>query len=251
MPTATVRTFTAKTDNGPVHLCIHKATRQEIEHGDFSYSAYFNKAIRMGLPTAIQMLRNLKAAEAWGDEQDSAMEQLRKTAIAANQAFQKGLDNGFTTDEERARLAKEKEEANAAFTELRQEIDSLLSHTADKKAEVAYRNYMVACTTRYADVPENGDNAGNRVWDSVDELLDADDNNLVQRVAYEYVTFDAGLDSEWKDEEDEPVKATESESETLATPATPATPEVTVAAEPEPDVPTVTDPVAAVEPAST
>ena len=92
----------------------------------------------------------------------------------------------------------------ALFNELRQlrmEIDEMLGHTADAKAEEASRNFILACISEIIEFKDDKvTKVIKRVWDSIEQMFAETDSNLMQRVIYEYMTFSAGLPSEWGDD---------------------------------------------------
>lgn len=197
MPTETAsgRSFVATKDDGSkLHLTIRKAHRRERQLADYQYSKVFNEAIRFNLPTRPQMLKQLRKNEVWTAEQEAELEKLRIAAAEAEDEYQKA-----ETDV-KDRVKEARDQALDAFNEKRSEIESLLSHTADAKADLSTRNFLIACTVAYDASPSHGEKAGKRVWDSLEALLDEEDASLLQRCVYEYVMLQNDLPSNWVDE---------------------------------------------------
>lgn len=185
--TADVRQFVATRDDGSkVSLSVRKPTQRELELGDFEFSRMYNQALLNGLPTRDRHFARLKQTDNWSEQQEQEMERLRLAAVSLEaKATAKGVP-----DAERKELETQFAKALADFNVYRQDIESMLSHTADAKADNAYRNFMICCVTE----GEKG-----RLWASVGELMTEKDQALTNRVFYEYIRHQAGLPSEWKD----------------------------------------------------
>lgn len=240
------RIFTVTKDNGTaVTVRLRKPNRRELEAGDFEQSRVFNQALQNQLPTRNRLLRKLMEGGLWTQADSDRLNTLRQsvaktdlenvtllTRINALAKDTEGKDKepaALTADETQqlATLRTEHEtktiERVALFTELRQlrmEIDEMLGHTADAKAEEANRNFILACISEVVEATDGKvTKVVKRVWDSIEQMLAETDTNLMQRVVYEYMTFISGLPSEWGDDEPETTTIGEGEKqdETKAT----------------------------------
>ena len=201
-----IRSFRAKRDDGSfLALTTRKPTQEELGAARYELSATFNQSLMHGLPTRTKMMKSLEKNGLWGNTEKEAFQALREKALQTNKqltatkekiskakaaggdvaAFQTQLDE----------LQADYDGANTQFVDLRGEIESMLEHTADARADDAYRNFLVACVTEYADGTKKGD----RVWSSLDAYIEDGDMLLTQRALYEYLYCQADQPSGWKD----------------------------------------------------
>jgi len=211
--TPEARVFTATKDNEKqVTVRVRRPSRREQESGDLEASRTYNQALMGGLPPRARILRKLREQELWTTADDEQLNELRTKVArldnriaelntkleAAGKPDQDGTAVVADLTPQRDALVLERAEAFKVLSQRRVEIDSMLAHTSEAKSEEAQRNHILACVAEVV-------NAGkpdqvkfvSRVWDSVDSLLSETDQNLLQRVVYEWMTFNAGLPSEW------------------------------------------------------
>ena len=234
------RIFTVTKDNGTaVTVRLRKPNRRELEAGDFEQSRVFNQSLQNQLPTRNRLLRKLMEGGLWTQADNERLNTLRQAVAKtdmenialitkineiAKDAEGKDKEPGALTADETQQLAALRGEHEvkttervALFSELRQlrmEIDEMLGHTADAKAEEANRNFILACISEIVEVKDGKvAKVVKRVWDSIEQMLGETDTNLMQRVVYEYMTFISGLPSEWGDETPEATTEGEGEGE--------------------------------------
>lgn len=218
------RVFDVECDNGQIRtLRVRKATTKELEAADLEFSRMFNKSLFAGLPPRARMLRKLRESKIWTPDDDQKLDGLR-TSVALTgtqlETVNKQLDNltkdaegkvmdlATLSDENQAKV-KELEEQKLALTKTRatvyvdlrrlnMEVDQMLGHTADAKADDAQRNFLMACVTEEVELADDKvTKVKSRVWASVDNMNSEKDSNLQQRAIYEFMMFDNGLPSEW------------------------------------------------------
>ncbi len=223
MPTTeqeTKRPFLCKlADDTSALLTVRHPNYAEREAADMEYSKVFNKCVRNGIVPRTTLHRDLVAQNIWSDKQDEHVEELRREALTISEKLTETNWDG--KDAEKAACEKAREDALQAFSEARRDLESMLQHTADGKADFASRNVLMACTLEYAAHDEDGKptghpRAGKRVWDSVEAFMEEQDGSLIARCMHEYTMFNAGLPSEWEDQ----LAATEDESENNEAPDT-------------------------------
>lgn len=220
------RVFECKLDSGQfVALRVQRANRRELEAADLEQSRVFNQALLAGLPPRMRLLRKLREQALWTSEDDTNLNRLREQVARLDVRLAELAEEIKKAEgEARDPLEKEKDAAikdravvNRQLTQLRQEIDGMLGHTADAKAEDSHRNFLLACVAEKVQIlPDQSIKVVARVWESLDALMAETDTNLLQRTIYEYMMFAAGLPSEW----DKDLAATQ-EAETK--PANPTT----------------------------
>lgn len=200
----TSRTFPAKKDDGSiVLLCVRKPTRSELEYAERESSRLFNASLRHGLPTRTRQLRDLMNAGLWTKEDEAAL----ADATVKLREIENRLA-AATTNEERAAIREERAPVYAKFDSYRRDIDQMLSHTCDAKAESGARTALICCTVEYAATDDTGaavnadkrqrDGTMARVWKDADALIAEIDSALLNRVVYEYQYFINGLPSNWE-----------------------------------------------------
>jgi len=222
------RIFPARRDNGDiVMLVVRKASRREIEAGDLEYSAMVNRALWAGLMPRVKLYRKLIENKSWSEAEETDMENKRLLAVGAEDRLAKAKERGDPADEI-ASIKADRDKKIAAYQERYNELNSMLRHSTDSKADLVRRNFMICCTVEYADTPTNGALRGNRVWENVDKFMDESDGSLADRAMYEFQSFNSRLPSEWEEVPDapEPIEA-----------ATPSQTPVTTAAVAAPPAP--------------
>jgi len=183
----TSRAFTAtKDDSTEVQLRVREATRRELEMADMEFSRAFNMALRFGLPTSTRQMKHLKQSELWTEADDARVQKLRQHALAIEDRLSEA---GDTASED---LKTEHREAMTQLNEARRDLEAMLAHTCDAKADQAYRNFLMCCSVEVV-----GDEKAERLWPSVDDLMQETDNKLLSRAMYEWTMFRAGLESDW------------------------------------------------------
>jgi len=211
--TPTSRRFTATKDDGSkITIQVRRPTQRELELSDFELSRVFNQALLNQLPPRSRLLRKMRANGIWTDADSEAMDTLRGAVARADSGLAdlnkqiEPLEKIHPAPENLADLLAKRDalvlSRNTQFgdlRELRTEVDGMLGHTADAKAESAQRNFLICCVTEYVG-GDKADEVGDRVFSSVEDLLISTDINLVQRIIYEYITFNADLPSEYVDE---------------------------------------------------
>ncbi len=223
-----IRQFRAKRDDGSfILLTTRFPMQQELGAAKLELSVVFNESLMHGLPTRTKMMKNLERSGLWGTPEKEEFERIRTSALgvdrqlvdlrgklAAAQAGQSGATGAEATslNEQITTLQAQYDQANVEFMDMRQEVESMLEHTADSRGDDAYRNFLVACVTERAD----GEHKGERLWDSVDAYVNETDMMLSQRALYEYLYCLADRKSEWKDQGD--TQKALNEGETKETP---------------------------------
>ena len=245
-----VRIFEATKSNGyKVWARIRRANRRELEAADMENSRIFNQSLIHGLPPRARLLRILREQELWTTANDENIASLRATVAKSETAIsdldiklgalvKASKEPGATppTDAD-LKVISDLNDQKAAINEsrivtykelrqLRVEIDAMLGHTADAKAEDAQRNCLLACVSELVDVRDGVvTKVKGRIWDSIELMLEETDSDLLQRVMYEYMTFVNEMPSEWENDkavtkpQDEPAPQIEPEPQTAPTAA--------------------------------
>jgi hypothetical protein len=178
-------------DKSVVRISVRIPGKAEIEAGDMEYSAQFNNAILHKLPTQTALLRRLREN---GIIEPAVEEEIGQLSQELRVLQKQVRDDKFKSEEDRSKAKAELATKSKRIGDLNRDIESFFEHTADIKAAQAQRNFMIACVTEYVDGPKKGE----RVWESVDDLMSETDGGLLNRCIYEYVTLANGQDSDWE-----------------------------------------------------
>ena len=205
-----------KDDGTKAWVRVRRATRRELELADLELSRVFNQGLLAELPPRNRMLRKLRANGVWTDSDSELLDNLRRTVARASlqisEASKKLADlkpeqasQLAAAIAERDKAIAEYEKAFAELRPLRDDIEQMLGHTADAKAENAQRNFLICCVTEYVTVKQDAaakcaqiEAVLDRVFEGVEAMLACTDLDLLQRIIYEYITFNAGMPSEYQ-----------------------------------------------------
>jgi len=206
------RTFTAIRDDGSsIQLVVRMPDRRELEAADLEFSGVFNQALLDGrLPIRTRMLRELRKNGRWTHKEEEQIQDIQREHAEVRAALE--ADKFESPAAKEATLAR-KRDLEYDLNSLRQELETMLSHTADSRADEARRNFLLACVIEKPN--------GERLWAQVQDLLNETDGTLLERVYYEYMTFINGVESEWERmlTKPEPAKDAEPTAEEPATEA--------------------------------
>lgn len=175
------------------YLRVRTPNQEEMAAAELELSGAFNEALlEGGLPPRQRMLRKLKAAGLWTSEDEQEMNTLRDELVRIDRAIRK---EQYDTDDEKQELEDRKAAVFRQFNDFTNEIDAMLAHTCDAKAEAAQRNFLLACVIE--ELTEDGEVLG-RVWEDVAALEVEDDAQLVQRVVYHWTCFNQGIEPNYE-----------------------------------------------------
>ena len=225
------RAFRATKDDGSsVWLRVRRPNRRESELADLELSRVFNQSLLSELPPRSRLLRKLKESGMWTDADSEKFDSLRASVVRAgikiSELVKKKNDFKPENVEQLAAVEvaitaaeAEYEKASSLLIELRKEVDGMLGHTADAKAESAQRNFLICCVTELVKIKAGAvDEVGARMFSGTDEMLATTELGLLQRIVYEYITFNNSMSSE-QAEIDEPDPTTTT-SGAVGTPST-------------------------------
>ena len=159
---------------------VRKPTNKEIEDSDVEYSKAFFKALKNGLPTRMLLGNILNSTGSWTNSNDNEIEELERQASLLLTKTVKG--------KEKQRIDEKVKELEEKANELRRIRNSYFSHCAESVAADAQRDYLVSCTTTYAE-------SGERVWATYEDFINEEDGAILFRATYEYLMFSNGVPS--------------------------------------------------------
>lgn len=178
-------------DNEIMKFSVRKPTNKEIEESDVEYSKAFFKALKSGLPTRMVLGNVLNQSGSWTQENDNEIDELERQISLLLTKDAKG--------KEKKKVEEKVSELEEKANNLRRMRNSYFSHCAEAVASDAQRDFLVSCTTEYAE-------SGERVWDGYDDFLNEEDGAILFRATYEYLMFSNNVPSNIPNEEDEKVE---------------------------------------------
>ena len=165
-----------KEDDTVLKLSVRMPTAEEQQAGDWEYSKAFNRAIVNGILPASRLQEILTENGVWTTAKDEAIEakaeEVRDLTIKLEEAKAK---------KEKEELAEKLGQERSNLLNMRQELNDLLAHSAENKADEAQRNFLVALVVETED--------GKPYWGSIDKFNKETDGNIIFRAVYEYMTF--------------------------------------------------------------
>lgn len=207
-----------KDDKSVLLLSVRHPTKKELETADLEYSGVFNQSLLAGLPTQQKMLRSLRENGVISSNDEMEIAQLIEDIRLLESEIQK-LQKQTPSEEQKEAHQKQIMELQAKrlpkaerVGKLNREIEAMLAHTADAKAAISQRNFLIACVVEHAEGPKKGDH----VWADLDALTAEKDDSLISRVFYEHMQCQNNLPSDW----DNLMKSMEKKEETKDSPET-------------------------------
>ena len=226
------RKFTVELVSGEeTNLTTRFPTNEELQDGEFEFSKSFNNAIINGILPEARLLAELMKNGIWDETKDQAIEDQRVKVVGLEEALSE------TEGSEKVSVAETLGAARQELFGQRQARSELFAHSAEAKAEQAQRDVVVSRVTEY-------EKSGAPVWLTFETYRKEQDNNLLFRATYEYMTFESGLDANFIEQLPENQTAsdateqiiTDEETEALVTEAPVVIEEDPVAEEASPDV---------------
>lgn len=183
-------------DNEVMKFSVRKPTNKEIEDSDVEYSKAFFKALQKGLPTRMVLGKVLNASGSWTQDNDNEIEELERQISLLLTKDVKGKEKKSVEE----KVSELEDKAN----NLRRMRNSYFSHCAESVASDAQRDYLVSCTTEYAE-------SGERVWKDYEDFSKEEDGAILFRATYEYLMFSNNVPSNIPNVEEETEKKEPSE----------------------------------------
>lgn len=157
---------------------------EEVRKANWHYSKIYNQAFVDGVTTVAEMRDALIKRGLLGEGFDDKAESLRAELDSLLSEMSEISDK----DEKRI-LASRSAEKRDEIASWNQRASAPLSQTCESLADDARVEYLTSCMVR--------DESGNRVWDSYDEYVETDDQDLALLGRFEVMLFLQGLDSDF------------------------------------------------------
>lgn len=137
-------------------------TLVEVQEADWEFSRVFNKAITSGILPRAALLKRLVDSGVWSEEKDNITQKLRTELNSLISRITEMRDNK-EDEKELDGVVRSAESVRMALAMHLQELESLMAHTAEQKADDARTYHLVYLVTER----ENGV----RVWKTFAEFM--------------------------------------------------------------------------------
>lgn len=165
----------------------------ETQEADWEYSRVFNKAVEAGIPPRQVVLKRLMQQNIWTVSDEENLSDLRVT-LDEIVTEAEGLLKQEPPDQSKIdELTKRAEVTRTALFAQQQKLNSLLSHTAETKAEDAKIYVLTSIIT------ENKD--GTRVWKTSEDFFKETDTERINSAVLQWMLLSAGLPGETEEAE--------------------------------------------------
>jgi hypothetical protein len=158
---------------------------EENRLADWEYSKVFNQACMDDIPTNREMEELIKRKKLWTSEDDEKIEKIREE-------IEKQLVLLSKMESEKA-IAPIESKIKALRDEmfgLQQERQRYFNNTAEAKADEAKMSFLIHKCTEYADT-------GKPVWPTYDDFKNEEDQETVNLIVYQFLTFINGLPADF------------------------------------------------------
>jgi hypothetical protein len=159
---------------------------EENRLADWEYTKTLSQAMKDGIPTNKQMGKMIEEMGLWTKEEEAQVESLREEIQKQIVVLSKMEDGSKNMVKAQVKI----EELRNEIINLQQERQKLYQNTSEAKADEAKMSYLIFKCTEVADT-------GKRLWSTYDDYKDEEDQELVNIVAYQYITFVNGLPADF------------------------------------------------------
>jgi hypothetical protein len=193
------------TKKGLIQIRFPKVEENRL--ADWEYSKVLHQAIKDEIPTNKQMTKMIDELGLWGKEDEDKIAKLQEEIqkqITILDKMAEGSKNADSVEEKIAELRQQ-------IIVLQQERQRLYNNTAESKADEAKMSFLIYKCTEVADT-------GKPLWASYDAFKNEGDQETVNMIVYQFLTFINGLPADFlqeasasEEDEVETEEATESE----------------------------------------
>ncbi|WP_336784163.1 hypothetical protein [Paenibacillus illinoisensis] len=175
---------------------------EENRLADWEYSKVLNQAIKDGIPSNKQMTKMIESMELWTKEDDEKVQALRDEIDKQIVVMGKMAEGSKNMEKAEEKIAEFRQELMA----LQQERQKLYQNTAESKADEGKMSFLIYKCTEVADT-------GKPFWSSYEAFKNEEDQNLVNTIAYQFITFVNGLPADFLQEPSAEVNEESAETE--------------------------------------
>lgn len=176
-----------RTNKGLVQIRFPRVEENRL--ADWEYSKVFNEAILDKIPTNKEMTKIIETRGLWTQEDDDKIN-----------ALSEEIQKQITVLSKMTEGSKNAEKAQEKIAELRQQIFSLQQErqkyflqTAEAKADEAKMSFLLYKCSELAET-------GEPLWKKYDDFKNEEDQEVVNTIVYQFLTFINGLPQDFLQE---------------------------------------------------
>lgn len=159
---------------------------EENRLADWEYTKLLNMALKDGIPTQKQMGEMIKDLGLWTEADDAKLDSLREEVNKQVAVLDKMTEGSKNFEKVEEKIGELREEVFG----IQQERQKLYQNTAESKADEAKMSFLIYKCSEDA-------NTGKPVWSSYDEFKNEEDQEFVNTIVYQFLTFINGLPSDF------------------------------------------------------
>jgi hypothetical protein len=158
---------------------------EENRLADWEYSKVFQQAVMDDIPTNREMDEMIKRKKLWTSKDDEKIEKIREEITK-----QLTLLSKMETEKNMLPIEAKINELRDEMFGLQQEKQKYYNNTAESKADEAKMSFLIHKCTEYADT-------GKAVWATYKDFKEEEDQNTVNLIVYQFLTFINGLPADF------------------------------------------------------
>lgn len=162
---------------------------EETRLGEWEYSKVLNQAMLDKIPTNKEMARLIEERNLWGKEEEKKIEKLQEEIqkqILVLEKMSEGSKNAAAVEDKIAEIRNQ-------IVTLQQERQRYFNNTAEAKADEAKMSFLISKCTEYADT-------GKPLWATYQDFKSEHDQETVNLIVYQFITFINGLPADFLSE---------------------------------------------------
>ncbi len=159
---------------------------EENRLADWEYSKIFQQAIMDDIPTNKEMAKTIERKGLWSKEDDDKVDSLQDEIQKQVTVLSKMADGSKNMDKVQDKINELRQE----IFKMQQERQRWYNNTAESKAEEAKMSFLIYKCTEFAD-------GGKNVWSKYEDFKNEEDQEAVNTIVYQFITFINGLPSDY------------------------------------------------------
>lgn len=158
---------------------------EENRLGDWEYSKVFQQAVMDDIPTNREMEELIKKRKLWTNKDDEKIDKIREE-------IQKQLTilSKMESEKNMLPIRMKIDELQEEIFGLQQEKQKYFNNTAEAKADEAKMSFLIHKCTEFAE-------DGKPVWKTYSDFKNEEDQQTVNMIVYQFLTFINGLPADF------------------------------------------------------
>lgn len=159
---------------------------EENRLADWEYSKVFNQAVLDGIPTNKEMQRLIEERQLWTEQDEKKIQDLKEEISKQIVVLSKMGEGTKNFEKTQAKI----DELRAELFQLQHEKQKYFNNTAESKADEAKLSFLIHKCTEFAET-------GKPVWATYADFKNEEDQETVNIVVYQFMTFINGLPADF------------------------------------------------------